>query len=100
MNDDLPNIYDTSEYQTEKEEHTTVSIKATHRVLKEVEINGTKFYSVDPVEFVKMENQINFLKQRIDIINQRIKVLDNIIRDKDVIINQMRRELDNKISYS
>lgn len=100
MNELLPDMYDTSDYQTEKENQPTVSIKSMHQVLREVEINGTKFYSVDPVEFTKMESQLKYLKQRVEVTEQRIKILYGALRDKDIVINQLRRELDNKISYS
>jgi len=100
MNNILPDMYDTSDFQQEKEGKTTVNVKTTNRILKEVEINGSKFYSVDPVEFAKMENQLKSLKQRIDVVDQRVKMLDSIVKDKDIMINQLRRELDNKISYS
>lgn len=100
MDDILADMYDTSNYQNTKEHEKTVSVKSVHHVLKEVEINGTKFYSVDPAEFTKMETQIKYLRQRIDVVEQRIKVLHSVIKDKDVVINQLRRELDTKISYS
>ena len=100
MNNILPDMYDTSDFQQEKEGKTTVNVKTTNRILKAVEINGSKFYSVDPVEFAKMENQLKSLKQRIDVVDQRVKMLDSIVKDKDIMINQLRRELDNKISYS
>lgn len=102
MTDILSNMYDTTEFHNDKNNQpnqTTVSVKQVS-MLKEVEINGTKFYSIDPAEFAKMDKQLKFIKQRMEILEQRIKVMDSVLRDKDVVINQLRRELDTKIGYS
>jgi hypothetical protein len=95
---DIYDQYDTRDFVTEKTPQTNV--KATRSgMITEVEIAGQKFHSVDPVEFAKLENLLNNLKQRLLITEQMVRQLQGQLRLKDKQIVDIRNALDTKVSH-
>ena len=90
--------YDTTDYVAEKD--TAPNVK-THRsgMLQEIEISGQKFHAIDPIEFSKLENSINNLKQRLMLTEQLLRQLQSQIRFKDKQINDIKQALDTKVSH-
>ena len=97
-NNETYEMYDTSDIEIQKPDK---DVAKTQKIglLYEVEINGKKFYTVDPIEFQKIENNLQMLKQRVTVAEQQIRRLQSQLQQRDQHIRAIKNELDTKVSH-
>lgn len=98
MNDDIDNMYDTTEYTPITPTTSVVNVQKT-KILQEIEINGHKFFTVNPVEFQTLENNFRTLKHRLSTAEQLIRQLQSRLSQRDQLLRELKRELDTKVSH-
>ena len=96
--DDIVDMYDTSSIEHQPVPTSNTKVQKSG-VLLEVEINGSKFYTIDPVEFTRLQNLIQNLKNRQIINEQMIRQLQSSIKQRDQHIIRIKQDLDTKVSH-
>ena len=95
---ELSDIYETDDIEISNVSKNDVKMKKSG-VLIEVEMNGKKFHTVDPAEFAKLENMVNELQRKLILNEQYIRQLQGQIRNRDIYLRTLKRELDTKVSH-
>lgn len=98
MNDNIDNMYDTTDYTPTTPTPPVVHVQK-NKILQEVEINGQKFFTINPVEFQALENNFRTLKHRLTIAEQLIRQLQTRLSQRDQLLRELKRELDTKVSH-
>lgn len=99
MDNDLTDMYDTTFIENQTNQQSPPNKPQKAGMLLEIEINGTKVYTVDPVEFNNLQNTIQNLKYRLNINEQLVRQLQSTVRQRDQYIQRIKQELDTKVSH-
>lgn len=67
--------------------------------VSEVEIDGKKFFTVNPQAIVRIENLIRSLQTKVSVLEQDLRTMRARIGNTEISLHEARQELANKISY-